>query len=221
MRSSLLLVPLMILLIVGLIYSFVTHNGGMPGYAGEDPSIDLTADAKAARARLARTLEGVTHSYSDFEWTEKELRDVVLVGLSRHKDGQRILEMSEGLSTRLSDGKLQVGVKVNFDDMIGDLNEEERKMFDRAVLLAPMAEGRDVFLGFQSVPEIEEGQLKLDPRETTASVAVVKMPLDVLVERLGKKKRDVDELFSFKIPGYRFGDMRLEEKGVNVKVRKS
>ena len=56
--------------------------------------------------------------------------------------------------------------------------------FDKAVMMAPFLENREVVLGFQSTPE-------------------------------------VDKLFQFKIPGYRFGELKVDDDGLCVRVRRT
>ncbi len=221
MRASIILAPLIVLVVIGVIYTSVSGRNQLPGYAGDDPTLDLVSDAKAARTRLAQTFEGVTRRGADLSFTDRELRDVVLVGLSRHAEGQRILELSTGLSTKLQDGKLAVGVKIDFSKVLGSLSEDERKMFDKAVGLAPLLENKEVLMAFETTPSLERGRLAMDLEDTAANVSVVKMPLSTWIERLGKNKRKAGELFKFKIPGYQLGNMSVDGNQMRVNVRRT
>lgn len=221
MKSAILLVPLFGILVVGLAFSRFADVSGMPGYAGDDSELSLAEDAEAARSRLDAVLEGVTRTGTELELTEKELRDVVLIGLARHEQGQRVLEMSTGLSTRVVGGKLEVAVRIDVQSILDDLTAEERRFFDSAVGLAPMLEKREVVIAFEAIPDADRGLLSMDPGATSAAVSIVKLPVRVFLERMGTPRRDVERLFRYKIPGYRLDEMQVEGDALRTLVRKS
>ena len=192
----------------------------MPGYAGEDPEVDLITDAREARPRLAAVLAGVNRSGAEVEMTEKELRDIVLIGLARHEQGQKVLQISRGLSTEVQDGVLKVAVKVDFSAVLEDMNEQERKFFDKSVGLAGIADDQEVIIALESVLDANRGSLAMDPGATYAAVSMVKMPITTFLERMGKSRYEVESLFRFKIPGYRLDGIEQDEDKLRARVRR-
>ncbi len=220
MKSAILLFPLLGILIIGLSTSVLSGGPDMPGYAGEDPEVDLMTDAKEARPRLAAVLKGVTRSGAEIEMTERELRDIVLIGLARHEQGQRILAMSRGLSTQVEDGLLKVAVKIDFAEVLAGMSEEERKLFDESVGLSRLLDEQEVVIGLESAPGADRGVLAMDPGTTSAAVSTVKLPIVTFLDRMGKSRYEVESLFRFKIPGYRVDDVEPVERGLRARVRR-
>lgn len=216
MKLTLLLMPLMVLAIIGLLYSGIAGNSA-------DASVvkgDLVAAAATAQEGLAHKLEGVGYKYSRIQLTEAELRDFVLAGLADHEGGQKILELSNGIGARIVDSQIELRMLLNLANMQEGMSEDERKLFDQAVATSKMAEGRDVDISVLGPPSTSSGSLRLNPSDTTLKMAVLEVDLNTWVDRLGFERRDVDRLLRFKFPGYRVKTATMLEEAIELEVRK-
>lgn len=88
-------------------------------------------------------------------------------------------------------GELKAGTLVNLQNLpLDQLSNEERAWVERAIALVPPLSNREVFVGVELQPLVENGQVMLND-DATLQIGEVRMPLAVAARRLGVS---VDEM---------------------------
>ncbi|MBW4654226.1 MAG: hypothetical protein KME20_14495 [Kaiparowitsia implicata GSE-PSE-MK54-09C] len=113
---------------------------------------------------------------------------------------------AEQLNTRIEDGRLKTGTVVNLSELpIDQLRGRERELVERAVNLVPGLSNRDVFVGLEGSPSIENGQLSLD-RDMVVKVGNLSLPLSVVAQQLGLSLSELEQRIN----------QELQAKGVDI-----
>lgn len=215
MRATFLLIPLLALALAGILYSSMFGGSSTTLVEG-----DLTVAAMDASAAVAEKLAEVSTDVGRVRFTDGELRDLLLASLDEHAAGRKLLAHANGLGARVVDDKLEVRVLLNAGKMREGLSEEERRLFDRAVATSRMAEDLDIDVVLVGVMSTGAGSLAMAPDDTTLKLSLLKLDLTSWAERVGYKRRDIERLLKFKLPGYQVSDARVTEDGVELAIRR-
>ncbi len=113
---------------------------------------------------------------------------------------------AEQFNTRIEDGRLKTGTVVNLSELpIDQLQGRERELVERAVNLVPGLSNREVFVGLEGSPSIEDGQLSLN-QDMVVKVGNLSLPLSVVAQQLGLSLSELEQRIN----------QELQAKGVDI-----
>lgn len=189
-----------------LVYSWqqVTQ---LPGWYGQTGTI-LSAEAMTAGQVLEnKLLSGqdvryVDHSRVEIALDETELNQVVMdaIASSPHPD---LWQATRGVHTNIESDRVESGMVVNLKHLpLDQLPGRERQVVDRVVSTFPMLADRDIYVGIEGQPRIENGQVMLD-ENTRIRIGNLSLTVPELAKRLGVSSEQLAQQINLTLPlGY-------------------
>lgn len=150
------------------------------------------------REVLARKLAADTDGDTQREITlnETEVSQLVAQAASENRTTAQLLEVSQGLSTRINDDRIESGAVVNFAEIsTNNLPPQGQQALDRLTQTFPMLADRDVYIGLSSQPQIIDGQLQLG-ENTVIKVGGLSFPLSEVASQLGLSQTEAEQQLS-------------------------
>ena len=83
-----------------------------------------------------------------------------------------------------------------------------------------MAEDFDVDLLLEGPLSTGGGSLRVKPDDAVLKLSLLKLDLATWAERIGYKRRDLERLLRFKLPGYEVTGATVTEEGVQLAIRR-
>jgi len=96
-------------------------------------------------------------------------------------------------SATVEAGELKTGTLINLSDLPTErLGRTEQRLLERAIALAPGLANREVFVGLESQPTLENGRIVLG-ENATVQIGELRLPLRVVAQRLGVSVADLEQ----------------------------
>lgn len=148
--------------------------------------------------------------------SEAELNTLVSTEITEQVLGQPLISAVKAFNTDTQEGRIASGMVINLSEIPPEqLRPDERETLDRFLATFPALKNREVYLGFEGKPIIENGQIRLD-RDTRVYVGELGMSVQELYQRLGASEADLQQ--SLNIPadfqGFSLRDVQVTPEGV-------
>ncbi|NJN23159.1 MAG: hypothetical protein HC810_00440 [Acaryochloridaceae cyanobacterium RL_2_7] len=116
---------------------------------------------------------------------EQEFNELIVVAANKSKRTQPFLDGIQGIKTEIQPESIKSEVVVNLSKVNRKkLHPSQLQMIDQLSRQIPSLAQDDLLLTFKGKPQVQEGQLKLQPN-TEISIGGIHTTLDALSERFG------------------------------------
>ncbi len=140
----------------------------------------------------AQTRTSVPAGPNDVVITEADLNQMVNAALAADTTIAPILDRTDGVETKLEDGRIESGITLNINDLpleelpveVGDAVAEMTKTF-------PFLVNRPIYLGIEGSPNVVEGEISLD--DANVKFGPLKLPASSVASQLGVSQTDIEK----------------------------
>ncbi|HEY9735623.1 MAG TPA: hypothetical protein V6D06_05045 [Trichocoleus sp.] len=155
----------------------------------------LTNDVGTASDLLANKL-GETQDFQSsrsITLSEAEVNQMVIGAIAQTPQTAQLLEAAKGVNTSLENNRIESGMVINLSDIpAGALPSEGQQALSQLTERFPMLANRDVYIGIQGSPRVEEGRLVLDDN-TVVTIGRFQLPLADLANQMGLSQGQIEE----------------------------
>lgn len=93
----------------------------------------------------------------------QDLNNLIVSSIAEKPQGEKFLEATRGIQTNIEPDKLEVGTVVNLDKLNSEvLSGSGKAALEKALQQFPAPVDRDIYIGIEGVPTVENGRLKVD-----------------------------------------------------------
>ncbi len=122
---------------------------------------------------------------SQIRLREEDVGRLVVNGLRDHPDGERLLDAAKDVRVSLDDGRVEIGVLVNLEDLRhADLSADERETVEKILRYLPFLEDKDLYLAVNGAPAVEDGKVTVE-EDLKVKLAFLSLPVGEFGETLG------------------------------------
>ncbi len=116
---------------------------------------------------------------------EADLAALVRRALEDSQDGQRALDLSKELRTRIVDGRVEIGLVINLSEIPPeDLTADERERVEQVTRILPFLREQDLYVGVSGVPVASDGRVTVD-RDVKVKLAFLSLPIQEMGDLFG------------------------------------
>lgn len=99
----------------------------------------------------------------ELQLNENELNNLFVSEIAKTNKSSKLAEAVKVVKTNIKDGKIESGAVVNISEIpTADLRKEETAALTRVVKAFPSLNNREIYIGIEGKPTIENGKLKFD-----------------------------------------------------------
>lgn len=121
----------------------------------------------------------------ELQLSEKDLNNILASEIAKINNSSKIAEAVKAVKTNIKEGKIEGGAVVNISEIpTAHLRESETAAITRAFKVFPGLENREIYIGIEGKPTIENGQLKFDDN-TRIKIGKLSFTQAELSEKLG------------------------------------
>lgn len=121
----------------------------------------------------------------ELQLSEKDLNNILASEIAKINNSSKIAEAVKAVKTNIKEGKIEGGAVVNISEIpTAHLRESETAAITRAFKVFPGLENREIYIGIEGKPTIEDGQLKFD-NNTRIKIGKLSFTQAELSEKLG------------------------------------
>jgi hypothetical protein len=168
-------------------------------------SINIIAEKDSQQARnIEAEVTAITQplgSSKDVELnlSEKDLNNILASEIAKKNNSSKISEAVKAVKTNIKEGKIEGGALVNISEIpTAHLRESETAAITRAFKVFPGLENREVYIGIEGKPTIEDGQLKFD-ENTKIKIGNLSFTQAELSEKLGIPESQIRQFTNFEL----------------------
>lgn len=133
----------------------------------------------------------------DLQLSEKELNNILASEIAKINNSSKIGEAVKAVKTNIKEGKIESGAVVNISKIpTAHLRESETAAITRAFKVFPGLENREIYIGIEGKPTIENGQLKFD-ENTKIKIGNLTFTQSELSEKLGIPESKIRQFTNF------------------------
>lgn len=157
----------------------------------------------------------------DAHLTEAELNQLLVVSLVNSPNLQPILAGTRGINTTIDNGELASGGVVNLSAIPAEhLGEREQQMLERVKSLFPALADRDIYVGIEGEPRIEDGAIRLSD-DTLIKLGNISLSVSQLDGILGISQAQLEQELTFYLREGRLDIQAIELGHDGVRVEGS
>ncbi len=168
-------------------------------------SINIIAEKDSQQARnIEAEVTAITQplgSSKDVELnlSEKDLNNILASEIAKKNNSSKISEAVKAVKTNIKEGKIEGGALVNISEIpTAHLRESETAAITRAFKVFPGLENREVYIGIEGKPTIEDGQLKFD-ENTKIKIGNLSFTQAELSKKLGIPESQIRQFTNFEL----------------------
>ena len=149
----------------------------------------------------------------EVELTAEEFNTLV----AAEPTAREILQFAKGFNTTIDDGALESGIVINLTDVSTEnLDPQRQEILQQVIQTFPGLENRDVYIGIEGQPKIEDGQLQWD-QNTQIKVGDLSLSLEAAAQQLGLSLEGLQQLISLELGSLNISDIELTEQGFLIR----
>ncbi len=165
----------------------------------------------------SQSRDGLSKGQVEVKLNQQELNDLLVTSIAEKPGSSKLLAAAKGINTTIEDGKIESGVVVNTSEIpVETLGTSERTVLQKVLTTFPSLENRDVYIGIEGQPKLENGQLQFDDN-TKIKVGNLSLTLAELSQRLGVPQEKIERQLALKLEGFDIRDLELVDNQVVVK----
>ncbi|MBD2103665.1 hypothetical protein [Leptolyngbya sp. FACHB-261] len=121
-----------------------------------------------------------------------ELNQLVVAAIAENPKHSPLLGSARALNTTIEDGRIASGIVVDLSTIpTQKLEARQKAALERATALFPNLANREIYLGIEGQPRVENGQLQLDD-STVIKVGALSLTTQQLIDQLGISKAQLE-----------------------------
>ncbi|WP_080809437.1 hypothetical protein [Halomicronema hongdechloris] len=154
----------------------------------------LTATT-TAQALLSRKLaEGRASDGSvKIQLSEAELTQVLASAMAQTPQAEPLVNAAKGMSTTIEGERISSGLVINLAEVPQDqLPVAAQGALNQLTQVAPMLSNRDIYIGIEGRPRIDQGQLVFD-QQSSLRIGRVSVPLTEVAQGLGLSPQQLQQ----------------------------
>ncbi|MDY7013786.1 MAG: hypothetical protein SVX43_09375 [Cyanobacteriota bacterium] len=143
---------------------------------------------------------------------EQEVNHLIVTRIAEKPEGQKLLTVVRGINTNIDKDKLEIGAVVNPQNFKDSprLNESEKKALTRAIEKFPLLENREIYVGLESKPQIQEGRIKID-KNAKLEIGELSFTLQEVADRFGVSAEQLVEKINQNLDVLPASEVQFEE----------
>lgn len=173
--------------------------------------VGSASDLLASKLGEAQTAGSITLS-------EAEVNQMVIGAIAQAPQAAQLLEAAKGVNTTLENNRIESGMVVNLSDIpLSALPSEGQQALSQLTERFPVLANRDVYVGIQGSPRIENGRLVLDD-STVVTIGRFQLPLADLANQMGLSQRQIEDQLAQALTqnGIALEDLQIQEGQVVI-----
>lgn len=179
-------------------------------------------DLQAKKAKVMQNVEQQIDQQSDrskveVQFDRQDLNDLIVTSIAENPQGQKLLQATRGIQTNIDPDKLEIGAIVN-PQALSDtaLKKSEKAALGRVMQEFPGLSDREVYIGIESQPRIENGRIQIDDN-ARIKVGNLSFTVREISDKLGISPDKVLEKINQNLDFIDASEVQLEEDGLRVK----
>jgi hypothetical protein len=172
------------------------------------PPTEETLDEARARImqRLTVTRDEGAGAEVEGNLDSTEFNQLLMGAIADDSAYRPLLETAKGFNTSIEGDRLKTGAVVNLADLSAQLQPQQQEVLQRLTEQFPDLVNRDVYVGIEGQPVVENNQLQLDD-STVVQIGELQMPLSQVASQLGISEAQLRDLSV----GLAIGDINIED----------
>lgn len=170
--------------------------------SAEDPSLLGAGAENLLQAKLASG-DGVRYGENnqvEITLSEAELNQVIVTELAKNPETARFFQAAQGINTTIDGDRINGGVVFNMQDLpTQDLPPDGQRVVQQAVNNLPMLRERDLYVGIEGSPRLENGQLVFDD-DTRIRLGNMRLTVPEVARLLGLSPAQLQEQIDLALP---------------------
>ncbi|MFE1747607.1 hypothetical protein [Coleofasciculus sp. H7-2] len=176
-------------------------------------------DEKTAIDKIPENTQAELGSQNiEIDLSENEVNDLVISTIAKDKNNSKLLA-STNINTTIKNGHLESGLVFNISDVPKEeLNQQEKELLEKVIETFPFLEDKEVYIGVEGKPRVEDGQLKLE-EETKIKVGNLSFTTSELSQRLGIPKEKIEQRLKLELElgRLKINDIEIKENNASIK----
>ncbi|MBD1899054.1 hypothetical protein NDI44_07605 [Trichocoleus sp. DQ-A3] len=155
----------------------------------------------------------------EIDLSEHEVNDLVISTIAKDKNTSKLLASTKGLNTTIKNGQVESGVVFNVSEVPKEeLNQQEKELLEKVIKTFPFLEEKEVYIGVEGKPRVENGQLKLE-EQTKIKVGNLSFTTAELSQRLGIPQEKIEQRLKLELElgRLKINDIEIKENNASLK----
>lgn len=155
----------------------------------------------------------------EIDLSENEVNDLVISTIAKDKNKSKLLASTKALNTTIKKGHLESGLVFNISEVPKEeLNQQEKELLEKVIKTFPFLEDKEVYIGVEGKPRVEDGQLKLE-EQTKIKVGNLSFTTSELSQRLGIPKEKIEQRLKLELElgRLKINDIEIKENNASIK----
>ncbi|MBD2577862.1 hypothetical protein [Oscillatoria sp. FACHB-1406] len=147
----------------------------------------------------------------------QDLNDLIVSSIAEKPKGEKFLEATRGVQTKIEPEKLEVGAVVNLDRLDSEvLSGSGKAALEKVLQKFPVPSDREVYIGIEGVPTVENGRLKVD-NNTRVKVGNVSLSIVEVAKQLSVPPEMLVSGINQKLENISVSELQLEKDRLVLK----
>lgn len=190
----------------------------VPDWYATQTQSSTTPDSAAPRPSLDREQE-FDDEPGAVVLDRNQMQQIVGEWIADHDTRRTILERAEGFSTTIEEGRVKGGAVINLSRLpLDELGADERALVERAIAAIPGLDDRDVFIGIEGSPRIQDGRLNLGDG-MVITVGRLSLPMSTVAGQLGISLEQLEQQINAELQSRGVDLSELEIQGDRILLR--
>ncbi len=192
-----------------------------PTIAGNVLDLNDRASLQQAEQTVETKLEQVKSTPSgstEVELNEADVNAILAAKVASIADAQNLSTGVKQIKTSVENGKIESGAIVNLADLPeGALSQQQQNIVTKLIEAFPALAKRDVYVGIEGTPTVENGQLNL--AGTQLRIGNLRFSMADVASQLGVSEETLNEELIRRIAPQQVGIQDVELVGDRIRIR--
>lgn len=163
-------------------------------------------------------IQPATNGTAEVELNATDINTLLAAEVARIADAQNLTSGVKRIKTSVENGKIESGAVVNLSDLPeGALNQQQQHLVTKLIETFPALAKRDVYVGIEGTPTVENGQLNL--AGTQLRIGNLRFSMADVASQLGISETTLNEELIQRLAPERFGIQDVELAGDRIRIR--
>ena len=187
-----------------------------PAIASTKQKIQQKVETAIQDRGISQISEGVAVSLN-----AQDFNQLVQAEISNQLQSRKIAPVLPNIQANLENNNLELGTVINPAKLKTlDLPRQQQAMVERVVSKFPQLKDRDIYIGIEGQPKLENGQLTL-PNNSQVRIGNLTFTLSEVAQKLGVDPTRLQQSLNLNIDELNLQDLQFKENEVILKVNPS
>ncbi|MGD2184318.1 hypothetical protein [Lusitaniella coriacea] len=156
------------------------------------------------------------NSELELQLNAQQINELVVSSIAENPKGRELLKAAKGINTTINEDNVEIGMIVNTTELqASPFGSKEKVALNKILQDIPTLQNRDIYIGIESLPQVEGGRLQVDPN-TQIKVGNLSFSIAEISQKLGVSPEKIIEKVNQNLDNLTVNDLTLEEDTVRI-----